>query len=298
MRSILVTLALATMAATAMQAKAAPTFGYADVVLDFFDSGAGPIPGPYGGTFPGNYPGDYPVPVPLDYVLGGDTTPLDFLSLPDGSYVTVGFTDEVILNGPGDDIFIQEIGGNGERAEVYISSDGVGFTLLGIAQDNITTSLDLAAIGYADQVTVIKIVGLDNFGGSPGFDVVNVQGLLGSIVQPPVADANGPYSWTLGMPTPVVLDGTGSSDPVGLPLDFTWDLDNDGVFDDDTGIMPSINDPWGYFGGEGVYNVALRVDNGTAWDVDQTTITLIVPEPATMSLLALGGLAFVCRRRR
>jgi hypothetical protein len=44
----------------------ATTLGYADVVLDFFDSGAGPIAGPYGGTSPGG-PG-FPIPVSTDVV--------------------------------------------------------------------------------------------------------------------------------------------------------------------------------------------------------------------------------------
>ncbi|NEP81125.1 MAG: hypothetical protein F6K39_24990, partial [Okeania sp. SIO3B3] len=59
--------------------------GFADVVLDYFDSGAGPIPGPYGN--------DVPVePVSLDIILGSDED--GFLSLPTDSFVTVGFTDE------------------------------------------------------------------------------------------------------------------------------------------------------------------------------------------------------------
>ncbi|MDG3004939.1 PEP-CTERM sorting domain-containing protein [Paludisphaera mucosa] len=162
-------------------AEAGP-LGFADVVLDYFDSGAGPLAGPYGGTFPDG-PG-FPIPVSLDVVLGDDPGPTgftDFLSLPMGSYITVGFTDEVIFDGVGDDVFIREVGASGERAEVYVSPDGVTFTLLGIAQDDVTTALDLAAIGYTDFVRAVKIVGLDNFGGSPGFDVVSVQGLPQSV---------------------------------------------------------------------------------------------------------------------
>jgi cysteine-rich repeat protein len=179
---LLAALALVASTFVSLESAGAATLGFADVVLEFFDSGAGPLPGPYGGTDPGG-PG-YPIPVSLDVVLGDDPGPTgfrDFLSLPTGSFVTVGFTDETVIDGDGNDIFIQEIGGNGERADVFVSADGISFTFLGIARDNVTTSFDLASIGFTDPVVAVKIVGLDSLGGSPGFDVVNVQVLPGSI---------------------------------------------------------------------------------------------------------------------
>jgi hypothetical protein len=158
--------------------------GYADTILDYYDSGAGPIPGPYGGTWNGTS-GTSPIPVSLDVVLGDDPgyppAVADFLSLPTGTYVTVGFVDETIIDGPGDDIFIREIGPNGERADVFVSSDSVTFTFLGTAIDDVTTALDLASIGFTEPVQAIKIVGLDTLGGSPGFDVINIEVLPGSI---------------------------------------------------------------------------------------------------------------------
>ncbi len=165
----------------------AATLGFADVVLEFFDSGAGPIAGPYGGTFPGG-PG-FPIPVSTDVVLGDDPGPTgftDFLSLPTGSFVTVGFTDETVVDGVGNDIFITEVAGQGEKADVFVSSNLVDFTFLGTADDGVTTAFDLATIGFSTPVQAIKIVGLDNLGGSPGFDVVNVKVLPGSIGPPSV----------------------------------------------------------------------------------------------------------------
>lgn len=173
----------------------AATIGFADEVLEYFDSGAGPLSGPYGGTISGG-PG-FPIPVSLDVVIGDDPGPTgftDFLSLPTGSFVTLGFTDETVLDGPGNDIFIQETGGNGERADVFVSSDLINFVFLGVAQDNTTTAFDLESIGFLNPVIGIKIVGLDDFGGSPGFDVVNVQVLPGSIGAAPVPE---PASVTL-----------------------------------------------------------------------------------------------------
>ena len=162
---------------------ATPAFalvGYADQVVDYFDSGAGPLPGPYGGLTGAS--GGFPIPVPTSVVTGSDVAGLEtFLSLPTGSYVTVRFIDEVVVDGPGNDIFIQEIGVGGEDANVFVSSDGSVFTFLGLAQDDVTTAFNLSAIAFTGSVSYVKIVGLDNGGGSPGFDVVNVQGLPGSI---------------------------------------------------------------------------------------------------------------------
>lgn len=165
---------------------------FADVVLEYFDSGAGPIPGPYGVTFGEDGPSDVG-PISSNAVLGSDPAyeqpGFNFLSLPTGSYITVGFNTGYIINGPGNDIFIQEIGASSDRAEVWVSTSAnptaTDFVFLGIAQDDTTTSLDLSAIGLNDPVRAIKIIGKDNLGDSPGFDVVNVQVLQ---VQTPNGD--------------------------------------------------------------------------------------------------------------
>ncbi len=150
-------------------ATASATFGFADVVLDYYDSGTASIPGPYGGTL-----SHYPTVVSPDVVLGNNVT--EFLSLPKDSYVTVGFIDEIILNGVGDEIFISEyLGAGQEKAEVYVSSDDINYTFLGIALGGTVSSFDLDSIGYVGQVTSVKVVGLDNIGASPGFDLLNVQ---------------------------------------------------------------------------------------------------------------------------
>ncbi len=84
--------------------------------------------GPYGGTWSGITPGVFPVPVSLDVVLGDDPNPtIDFLSLPTGSYVTVGFTDGTVFDGLGDGFIIKEAGPAGERADVFVSANLMDF---------------------------------------------------------------------------------------------------------------------------------------------------------------------------
>lgn len=156
---------------------------FADTVIEYFDSGAGPIPGPYGFTDPnGNGVIEEGEPgvgaLSPDVVLGSELAPgLDALSLPTGSFVTVGFTNAQITDGPSFDILIGESGAAGDRADVFVSADGVNFSFLGTAQDDVITAFDLASIGFTQPVTAVKIVGLDNQGASPGFDVANVRAL-------------------------------------------------------------------------------------------------------------------------
>lgn len=160
---------------------------FADIVLDYFNSNAGPYSEAYGFYDPdGSGGGEDVIGVfgqqAIDTVRGADPDPaVDALSLPTGSYVTVGFTQGYITDGPGNDIFIRESGAAGDQADVYVSSlsnpTAADFIYLGHATDETITSFDLAAIGFTQPVRSVKIVGLDNNGGSPGFDVASVQAL-------------------------------------------------------------------------------------------------------------------------
>lgn len=144
----------------------------ADLVLEFFDSGVGPLSGPYGGTVS---PPKFPVPVPLSYATDGDSN--TSVSLPTGSFLTLGFSAGFIFNAPRqDDLFIDEPGNSAENADVFVSTDlGATFTYLGEAFDGSTTSVDFADMGVTGNVNAVKIIGLDNGGGSPGFDVAFVR---------------------------------------------------------------------------------------------------------------------------
>jgi RHS repeat-associated protein len=165
--------------------------GYADVVLDFFDSGEGPIPGPYGSNIGTS---EINIPVSADVVLGappdlpfidGNDPNVDFISLPRNSFITVGFTDEIIIDAPGNDIFIRSLDdAAGEMAEISVSADGVNFVVLDEIGEGGSAALDLANYGFTEPVTAIRIKGLDNRGAAPGFDLVSVEVLPGSIASP------------------------------------------------------------------------------------------------------------------
>ncbi|MEZ6136168.1 MAG: putative Ig domain-containing protein [Pirellulaceae bacterium] len=155
--------------------------GYADVILEFFDGGNGPIPGPFG--LPENYTGPgVPTPVSAEVILG---KPLDggepasgWITLPTGSFVTAGFTDETIIDGPGDDIFIRSLNPQysaGESADIFVSSNGSDFVLLGRAPQGGNVGLDLADIGFTDPVTAVRVVGVDNRGSFPGFELISLE---------------------------------------------------------------------------------------------------------------------------
>ena len=83
----------------------------------------------------------------------------------------------------------------------------------------------------------------------------------------PVADANGPY--TIDEGSPLTLDGTGSSDPNGDPLIYAWDLDNDGEYDDATGVTPMY--AWS---DSGIYTIELKVSDSQLEDTASTTATV------------------------
>jgi hypothetical protein len=120
------------------------------------------------------------VAVPLTHATDGD--PTTFVSLPTGSYLTLGFGGGFVFDGPGLDLFVSEVGNNDELAAIYVSSDfGATFTFLGNATTDTVSGFDLATIGYTDIVNAVRIIGLDNFGGSPGFDLAYVEGLEGSV---------------------------------------------------------------------------------------------------------------------
>ena len=104
-----------------------------------------------------------------------------FISLPLGSYIIVGFTDNYIIDAPNQaDIYIEEVGGAGEYADVFVSSDNEEYMYLGVAGHGKVNQFDLAKVSTGKPISYLKIIGKDANGQSPGFDIGSIYGLPGS----------------------------------------------------------------------------------------------------------------------
>ena len=97
--------------------------------------------------------------------------------------------------------------------------------------------------------------------------------------QPPIADPGGPYTGLEG--SVVLFDGTGSSDPDGDALTYTWD------FGDLSGTA-SGDSPSHTYADNGLYTVCLTVDDGTDTDTECTTADIdnVAPTVSTISASA------------
>lgn len=154
---------------------------YADMVVAYNDGGDGFL----GGWDNGNGfvdPGEPTnVPVNPNVALG----PLDgwYVSVLPTDLIIFKFTDNVIVDGAGDDLYVREVGGNNnqEVVNVWVSADCTTFVLLGTASNpgfggNYDTAFDLNSIAFSQPVICVKIT--DGVGGaSPGFDLESLGGL-------------------------------------------------------------------------------------------------------------------------
>jgi hypothetical protein len=134
------------------------------------------------------------------------------------------------------------------------------------------------AIGPAMAGTwTVQIIGTGVPQGPQQFTLITP--VSAEINQPPVCDANGPYlAECAGPTTDVTLDGTGSSDPDGDPLDFTWT----GGFVGGTagGATPTVAFP-----GLGLFDVTLEVtDDKGASDLCMAEVTIVDTTPPQLSL--------------
>ncbi len=99
----------------------------------------------------------------------------------------------------------------------------------------------------------------------------NVQLVATSLAAPnvpPVADIGGPYSGSEG--TAITLDASASHDPDGAIASYDWDLDNDGQYDDASGVTTTFTRT-----ADGTYTIGLRVtDNRGDTDTASTSVTV------------------------
>ena len=91
---------------------------------------------------------------------------------------------------------------------------------------------------------------------------------------PPTADAGGPYPADEG--EIITLNASGSTDPDDNIVLYEWDLDNDGEYDDASGVTADVA-----FDDDGTYTVGLRVtDEYGESDTDTASVTVDNVAPA------------------
>jgi uncharacterized repeat protein (TIGR03803 family) len=92
-------------------------------------------------------------------------------------------------------------------------------------------------------------------------------GVLFRVNLAPVVEAGGPYSLNEG--GSVMLQASGA-DPQGEPLEYAWDLDGDGAFDDATGAATEL-----VADDDGERQVAVRVADSTGLAATATATVLV-----------------------
>jgi hypothetical protein len=170
-----------------------------------------------------------------------------------------------------------------------------GFVDRSLGLDDFTDA-NIAAISAAGDSASQALTGTAYF---DNFLVMHVEADPEPV--PPVAEAVGPY--TLWVGDPLILSATGST-PGDWPLaSYMWDLDDDGIFETDAGnqqfliVDYNVIESLGLAVG-GVYDIHLKVTDTMGVSDTDSSVLRIVPEPATMSLLALGGIGLIHRKRK
>ncbi|NIV39534.1 MAG: DUF11 domain-containing protein [Anaerolineae bacterium] len=135
---------------------------------------------------------------------------------------------------------------------------------------------------YAEPGNPAVTLTITDDDGGVGSDVlaVTVQNLE------PTADAGGPYTGTAG--ASVILTATGS-DPGGGPLTYTWDLDDDGQYDDGNGEV--VGYTWTVAGPHTATVQVVDAQQAAATDtagvsISPAELSAIVLSPPTSTILA------------
>jgi hypothetical protein len=129
--------------------------------------------------------GQWPVPVvPEQLLVGPPPSDVSFVTFPPDHWVELSFPGRLI-DGPGNDIIIIEIGRAGEQALVFVT-DGAGqeylldiATALDSGGQTPTTptviGLDIAGISFPFAPCALRVLAIDNKGDSPGFDIGSIR---------------------------------------------------------------------------------------------------------------------------
>jgi hypothetical protein len=129
----------------------------------------------------GEYQGPIRV-VPEQWLIGPPLSDKSGVTLPPDHWVEVQFRGPII-DDPGNDILLIELGPVREQALIFVT-DGAGLErLIGIATsgtagggvDPTEIGFDISGIELPFEPRAVRILGIDNGGRAPGFDIANVR---------------------------------------------------------------------------------------------------------------------------
>jgi len=185
-----------------------------------------------------------------------------------------GFSKVEVFNGG-----ICEINGTPDCLRAHLTWDDVGADRYDIYRSFIGPNVGFQYIGYVE--TNEKHPGSFVMDKTHWYRIMAVSGenrVLSKAVEiygdpslcNPTADAGGPYEACAG--ELVTLDGSGSTALAGVIVDWAWDLDNDGEYDD--AIGETVEHTWTT---RGSYTIGLQVtssDSLVLTDADLATVTV------------------------
>jgi len=150
-------------------------FAYPCYLVDAYD--------PDGDGFEGMaVDGHWPIPVdPEKWLVGEPPSEVSGVTLPPDHWVELQFRGPIV-DGPGADIVLIELGRRGEHALIFLTDgkeEEYPFALA-IADNSgghfpSVIELDLAALELPFEPRAVRILGLDRGGDAPGFDLANIQ---------------------------------------------------------------------------------------------------------------------------
>ena len=132
--------------------------------------------------------------------------------------------------------------------------------------ENITLEFDALVISDGTNINIVNITGIEC-----GIRQLSCEDTATVLVEkqpdPLVANAGGPYNGYVSESVQLTGSATGGISP----YTYTWDLDNDDIYDDGTGLNPTYT-----WGAKGTYIIYLKVnDTRGINDTDTAQVTII-----------------------
>ncbi len=129
----------------------------------------------------GNYRGPVRV-VPEQWLVGAPPSAKSGVTLPPDHWVEVQFRGKIV-DGPGHDILLIELGPVTEQALVFVTDGADQEYLLGVATsgsigsgvDPTEIGFDIAGLALPFAPCAVRLLGLDTGGEAPGFDIASVR---------------------------------------------------------------------------------------------------------------------------